>query len=95
MIGNDNTEPHRIIVRVVVTETGDLHLCRTGLSLLFGVAESEIRPGMEYPAEWHRQAARRVNEAAAHTGCTGLVPALGYWAEMELGDVELVVIEQP
>lgn len=85
-----------IVVRAVVTEAGDLHLCRTGLSLLFGVPASEIRPGMEYPAEWQRQAARRVNEAAAHTGRMGLVPALGYWAEVQWGEgTTLIVIEQP
>jgi len=90
----DGPAPRRIVVRVV-QDGEDLHLCDTGLSLLFGVPESEIRPGMEYPAEWQRQAARRVNEAAAHTGRMGLVPALGYWAQVERGDVELVVIEQP
>jgi hypothetical protein len=87
--------PQRVIVRAVVTETGDLHLCRTGLSLLFGVPESEITPGMEYPAEWSRQAARRVNEAGAHTGQLGLLAALGYWCELERDGAGLVVVEQP
>lgn len=87
--------PQRVVVRVVITEEGELHLCNTGLALLFGVPESDITPGMEYPAEWHRQAARRVNEAGAHTGQLGLVAALGYWCQLERDGAELVVIEQP
>ncbi|MGB3285308.1 hypothetical protein [Mycolicibacter algericus] len=83
-----------VVVRAVVTEDGDLHLCRTGLSLLFGVPESEIQPGMEYPKAWHQAGARRVKEAAAH-GHEGLVAALGYWVDIERDGAELVVIEQP
>lgn len=87
------SEPQRIIVKAIVTETGDLHLCTTGLSLLFGVPESEIQPGMEYPHAWHQAGARRVKEAAAH-GCEGLVAALGYWCDLERDGAELVVIER-
>ncbi|OBY29300.1 hypothetical protein [Mycolicibacter kumamotonensis] len=94
MSAPDGPAPRRIVVRVV-QDGEDLHLCDTGLSLLFGVPESEIRPGMEYPAEWQRQAARRVNEAGAHTGQLGLLAALGYWCQLERDGAELVVIEQP
>lgn len=89
------TEPQRIIVRAGTTETGDFHLCSTGLSLLFGVPETEIQPGMAYPAEWNRQAARRVNEAAAHTGQLGLPAFLRYWAGQRYPDAELVLVEVP
>jgi hypothetical protein len=88
---NDN--PRRILVRAVVTESGDLHLCNTGLSLLYGVPESEIEQGMAHPKAWQQAGARRVKEAAAH-GHEGLVAALGYWCDLERDGAELVVIEQ-
>ncbi|WP_131810491.1 hypothetical protein [Mycolicibacter sinensis] len=81
-------------MRAVVTQAGDLHLCNTGLSLLYGVPESAIVSGMEHPAEWHRSAVRRLNEAHAHTGQTGLVAALGYWSDLERDGAELVVIQR-
>ncbi|GFG71844.1 hypothetical protein [Mycolicibacter senuensis] len=86
------TSPQRIIVRATVTETGDLLLCTIGRSLLFGVPEDAITPGMEYPKEWHQAGARRVKEAGAH-GHVGLVAVLGYWCEQEYPDAELVLIE--
>lgn len=47
-----NTDPQRVVVRTVITEAGDLHLCNTGLSLLFGVPEDAIMPGIEHPKSW-------------------------------------------
>lgn len=93
MSNADNTEPRRIIVRAVVTEQGDLCLCPTGLSLLFGVPADAILPGIEYPKSWHQAGARRTKEAGAH-GCVGLVPVLGYWCDLERDGAELVVIEE-
>lgn len=91
---SESSSPISVVVRFVVTEDGDLHLCTTGLSLLFGVPESEIQPGMEYPKEWHQAGARRAKEAAAH-GCEGLVATLGYWVDQERDGAELIVIEKP
>ncbi|MEB3034774.1 cupin domain-containing protein [[Mycobacterium] nativiensis] len=91
---SEDQAPQRIIVRAVITETGDLHLCPAGLSLLFGVPDSEIQLGMEYPKSWQQAGARRTKEAGAH-GCEGLVAVLGYWCAQEYPDAELVVIEQP
>lgn len=86
--------PQRVVVRAVITVDGDLHLCNTGLSLLFGVPESEIEPGMDYPKAWQQAGARRVKEAGAH-GHEGLVAVLGYWVDLERDGAELVVIQQP
>lgn len=87
------TEPKRIIVRAVVTETGELHLCNTGLSLLFGVPEEAIMPGIEHPKSWEQAAIRRAKEAATN-GHEGLVACLGYWCDRERDNAELVVIQQ-
>ena len=88
------TEPQRIIVRAVVTETGDLHLCNTGLSLLFGVPEEAIMPGIEHPKSWEQAAVRRIQEAEAHGSGSGLGAVLAYWTDVERDGVELVLLEQ-
>lgn len=91
---SESSSPVPVVVRYVVTATGDLHLCNTGLSLLFGVPEDAITPGMEYPKSWQQAGARRTKEAAAH-GCEGLVATLGYWCDIERDGAELIVIERP
>lgn len=88
------TGPQRIIVRVEMVG-GNLHLCRNGMSLLYGVAVSEITAGMDIPQSWAQAAARRINEAGAHGGCEGLSAVLAYWAGIEYPDAELVVIGAP
>lgn len=90
---SEDQAPQRIVVRAVVTEQGDCYLCNTGLSLLYGVPESDIQSGMEHPKQWQQAGARRMKEAAAH-GHEGLVAALGYWTDLERDGAELVVIEQ-
>lgn len=95
MSAPDGTEPHRVIVRYVDTETGDLHLDNTGLSLLFGIPAVELVAGETHSADRWRAATRRIKEAEAHGSGSGLGAVLAYWCEVERDGAELVLIEQP
>lgn len=84
----------RIVVRLVV-DGENAYLDNAGLSLLFGVPESEITTGEEPSAERWRQAARRIKEAEANGSGSGLGPVLAYYADVERDGAELVLVEMP
>lgn len=88
------TAPQRIIVRAVTTETGDLHLDNAGLSLLFGVPETDLVVGEEHSPDRWRSAVRRIKEAEAHGSGKGLGAALAYWCAQLYPDAEFVLIER-
>ncbi|OBI08631.1 hypothetical protein A5715_00610 [Mycolicibacter heraklionensis] len=81
-------------MRAVITSDCDLRLCNKGMSLLYGVAESEILPGIGIPDEWKRRAVQRVKEATAHTGHESLLAFFQYWCDQEFPDAEAVLIQQ-
>lgn len=79
----------QLILTVKVID-GEPMIDKTGMSLLFGVAEELVTAltangPAPIPDEWIRNGKRRAKEAAAHTGSNDMVSSLTYWARKDRG----------